>query len=512
MGANFMMPQNPPSSGPLLLETLGDLAPLRQALRDAGYTPERLAATLDLKNPAESVDVPVMLRRTAEPTPFHTFVRLFYLGQDVDDKELRVALGPVSLEVLLAGGLLQTSAGGVRSTIKLAPHQDMYFASDFSSPARPGPIAEDHVLGVGPASITLSVMTLRHSVDTVLDVGCGAGVQSLLCAAHAQKVVGTDICPRALNFAAFNTRLNGVKNVEWRQGSFFDPVAQEKFDLIVANPPFVISPKSQYVYRDSGMSGDAVSEQVVKQAAAHLKEGGFATVLINWYHQDEEDWETRPRAWLQGLGCDGWIARWAVISPLNYAASWLRFNEARDPDRYGQMLDEWLAYYERLGARSFGAAAVVLRKRAGGDNWIRCDTGDDMKSAGSSSGSIARVFAAEDFLQHNEAQLADQRLVVHSSVAASQRLVIEQGRWSASSLHLTLSEGFPFSGNADVHILQLLAALDGRNTVREAIQKLASLLGASYEQLAPSCLLVVKKLLRSAMLEFAREPERTPCP
>jgi hypothetical protein len=102
--------------------------------------------------------------------------------------------------------------------------------------------------------------------------------------------------------------------------------------------------------------------------------------------------------------------------------------------------------------------------------------------------------------------------VVHPSVVASQRLVIDQGRWSASSLHLTLSEGFPFSGNADVHILQLLAAMDGRNTVREAIEKLAGVLGASYEQLAPSCLLVAKKLLRSAMLEFAPEPERTPCP
>ena len=58
--------------------------------------------------------------------------------------------------------------------------------------------------------------------------------------------------------------LNGVDNVETRAGSFFEPVAGEQFDLVVANPPYVVSPETAYLFRDGGMRGDGVSELVVR--------------------------------------------------------------------------------------------------------------------------------------------------------------------------------------------------------------------------------------------------------
>jgi methylase of polypeptide subunit release factors len=74
----------------------------------------------------------------------------------------------------------------------------------------------------GP-SLTLSHLTVRRPVETALDVGTGNGIQAILAARHSGRVVATDVNARALDFAAFHTHLNGVDNVEFRLGSFFDP-------------------------------------------------------------------------------------------------------------------------------------------------------------------------------------------------------------------------------------------------------------------------------------------------
>jgi len=107
--------------------------------------------------------------------------------------------------------------------------------------------------------------------------------------ATATTFVATDLNERALNLAAFNVLLNGVENVELRAGSFFEPVAGERFELVTSNPPYVISPESAYLFRDSGLEGDSVSRDVVRTAPAHLEEGGFATILVSWIHKPGED-------------------------------------------------------------------------------------------------------------------------------------------------------------------------------------------------------------------------------
>ena len=66
----------------------------------------------------------------------------------------------------------------------------------------------------------------------MLDIGTGSGLLAVHAAAHADRVVAVDINPRALRFAEFNAALNAVDNVEWREGSLFEPVAGEPCNLI----------------------------------------------------------------------------------------------------------------------------------------------------------------------------------------------------------------------------------------------------------------------------------------
>ena len=86
-------------------------------------------------------------------------------------------------------------------------------------------------------------------------------------------VVATDTNPRALNLAVFNAAFNGVTNVEWRLGSLFDAVAGESFDLIFSNPPYVISPDSQFIFRDGGRRGDALCAEIVAARAGVPERG-----------------------------------------------------------------------------------------------------------------------------------------------------------------------------------------------------------------------------------------------
>ena len=490
------------------VEAFGGLAPLRQALVAAGYNQDALAETTNVRQPGENMDLQVLIRRTAPITDYHTCCRLFYLGQAVPEAQVRASLAPMALEPLLAGGLLRATPLGLRATAKITPFEDGYFVSDFIYPVCADPLPSDHVLGVGAASVTLSVLTVRKPVATAFDLGCGAGVQSLRAARHARTVVGTDINDRALSFAAFNARLNGIENVEWRNGSFFEPVRDETFDLIVANPPFVISPESGLLYRDGGLGGDAVSETVVRGVAQKLNAGGYGTMLINWYHQNDDDWEERPRAWLAHSGCDAWLIRSVDSSPLAYAASWLRFNEARNPDRYGQLLDEWLAYFTRMGMKRIGAGGLILRKRPAAANWLRCDTLDNVQGKGQCSDAIERVFAAEDRLQQlgSDSELLSEYLVLHPDVCVEQSLVPGDEGWQSETLRLSLRQGFPFSGNADVHVLRMLGECNGKRPLRDLIQSVADRLKVPFDKVAPVCLAVAKKMVRSGMLTFASAP------
>ena len=134
------------------------------------------------------------------------------------------------------------------------------------------------------SSKAVAYTTVRRPVRTALDLGTGSGIQALLAARHAERVVGVDVNPHALALADLSQRLNGVDNVDWVEGDWFEPVDGQRFDLVVANPPVVISPDNSLLARDSAIGGEELSRQIVRGCAEHLDEGGFATVFCNWAH------------------------------------------------------------------------------------------------------------------------------------------------------------------------------------------------------------------------------------
>jgi SAM-dependent methyltransferase len=437
-------------------------------LRDAGYESARIQERLSTGDEllARSPELPSYLRRLGDADELAVLLRLFLLGVPVERSRLDRLVGAELRHGLGAAGLLVDDGELVHGAARVVPHDDLLIASDHAGAAEEH---ADHVPGVHRPSVALAHLTVRGEGERALDLCAGNGIQAILLAAHASHVVATDVNTRALAFATFNAGLNGVTNVEVRSGSFFEPVEGERFDLVVANPPYVVSPESAYLFRDGSLRGDAVSELIVRGTPAVLAAGGFASVLIAWA-LDPDDPAARPRQWLEGSGCDAFLLHTSTDDPIETATVWNR--ELLDrPDRYAEALDRWLAYYRELGIDQLGYACLVLRKRRDGrEGWV--EALQLPRAALQPAGRhVRRLFETHDALSAltSDAELLDRRPRVVDDAVVSQETRFTAGSWRTELLTLRLEHGLPFSAELDPPTARLVRELDGSRTLREAL-------------------------------------------
>ena len=348
----------------------GDAERLRDCLLAADYTYDGVAALLGPTAHAAlgRNETTPGLRATTDGSPLSTLTRLWPLqgAVVVDDAERAL---PGLVDALCVARILDRSDEVVRARADLRPYadgdRDWWVVSDLTPGLDGGDagVGPDHVLGVSSASTSLAQLTVRRPVERALDLGTGCGVQALHLAGHAAEVVATDVNERALAMTRLNAVLNGVR-LDVRSGSLFEPVRGERFDLVVSNPPFVISPGTgeRLVYRDSGLPGDEVVRRVVTGAPAHLRAGGWCQVLANWVHSDDQPWDERLSGWLDGTGCDAWVVQREVVDVAQYVELWLKDAGLHGAPDYGTRYDTWLAWFEAQRVRAVGFGWLNLRR------------------------------------------------------------------------------------------------------------------------------------------------------
>jgi hypothetical protein len=481
---------------------------VRGALERADYTTERIETTLGVVElSAAPAEAAVHRRRLAGDDAFSTIGRLFLLGDAVEASLVDAALAPVTLDTVATLGLVQAERDGIRATARVLPHGDYYLASDHVG----GGHYPDWVAGIHPPSVTLAKLAVRRSVEATLDLGTGCGIQGLLASKHSVRVVATDVNERALAFARFNAALNGIDVIDFRRGHLLEPVEDERFDLVVANPPYVISPDSTYAYRDSGYPRDALCRELVRRVPELLVEGAFAHILVSWVHAPGEgdEWSEPLREWVRGTGCDAWLLHYRTDDPLTHAAGWLRPLASDSQADHEAALDRWLEYLREQEIEAVGYGAIVLRRRTGGPNWVRLDEIPIERLEPATEHTI-RVFAAEDYLAEltDERALLDERFTLVDAHRLEQELVLHHGRFEVGSQTLALTDGLAFRAGLDTSTAALLPHFAPDRPLADVLAAAAvdlDLPDDDRERYAAAALPVVKRLFQLGFLVRAAE-------
>jgi methylase of polypeptide subunit release factors len=500
-------------------------AALRADLAAAGFTVPGVedllgpvaAAALHREEPAPAL----LATEAAGSDPRAALVRAFVLGAAVPAARLAAALPALGVAGAERLGLVEAAGAGpddaVRARVDLRPYEavdgagtvDWWIASDLGELATGGALRTDHVLGVGGASTTLAQVTVREPVGRTLDLGTGCGIQALHAARHSGAVVGTDISERALAFARFNAVLAGVE-VDLRPGSMLEPVAGERFDLVVSNPPFVITPRAAegvptYEYRDGGRTGDAIVSDLVTSVGSVLAPGGVAQLLGNWEVRRGESWDERVGAWLDASGLDGWVVQRELQDPAQYAETWIRDGGTtpdRDPAAWRARYAAWLADFASRDVEGIGFGIVVLRRPARdvppGARLRRLEevTGTVRQPLGPA---IGASLAAHDRLRHlDDAALAAERLTAAPDVTEERYL--RPGDADPQVVLLRQGGGFGRTVQVGTALAGLVGACDGELAVGQIVGALAALLGVDGGALAAELLPEVRGLVQDGLL------------
>lgn len=122
--------------------------------------------------------------------------------------------------------------------------------------------------------------------DDVLDIGTGSGIQAVVAADVARRVVAVDINPEAVACARENCRRNRADNVTVLEGDLFAPLAgaefaDARFDRIVFTPPYMEGEPRDAFARALYDPGKALVARFFEQADAFLKEGGAVRMLYS---------------------------------------------------------------------------------------------------------------------------------------------------------------------------------------------------------------------------------------
>ncbi|MCX2970544.1 MULTISPECIES: DUF7059 domain-containing protein [Streptomyces] len=488
-------PERPPHPQHLPHADGTGTARLREAFLSADFTVDGLLELLGASAYAalaRSETVPAA-RVTRGGGPLETLVRLFLLQRAVPRARAEAALRGAYAGALADGWLAPAGADEVRATVDVRPYggpegQDWWIVSDLGcavgGTSGVGDRRADVVLGVGGASTTLAGITVRTPVPRALDLGTGSGIQALHAAQHATSVTATDVNPRALRCAALTLALSGAGEPDLREGSLYAPVAHdEPFDLIVSNPPFVITPPgaggARLVYRDGGLGGDDVCRTLVQSAADHLADGGYCQLLANWQHVAGEDWRERLASWLP-RGCDAWVVQREVQDAAQYAELWLRDAgdhraEPDGADGYAARYDAWLTEFERTGTQAVGFGWITLRKSGADDPAVTIE--EWTHPVEQPLGDTVRAhFERQDFLRtHDDAALLGTRFELAEGVLQEQ--IGPPGAEDPEHVVLRQSRGMRRASQVDTVGAGFAGVCDGTLPAGRILDAIAQLVG-----------------------------------
>ena len=530
-----------PSSFPPPAVTPEQAASLRTDLTESGWGVETVAALLggaadaalrrEIRLPALRAVRAALAERSDSASPWSVAVltALFMLGEPVPAIALDAALPRTGAAGAAAVGLVgePDETGCVRARVDLRPHEAVddagevrwWVASDLGELVTGRALAADHVLGIGGAGLTLAGLTPRTQVRTALDLGCGCGIQTLYLLRHAEYVVATDISTRALAFTAFNAALAGVSvtggpdagsgdgagRLELLRGSLLEPVAGRRFDLIVSNPPFVLTPPA---VREAGLplmeyrdAGGPVLPALVAGLGEHLEPGGAAVMLGNWEHYGADSWRDAVSAWIPE-GLDAWVIEREVQDPVEYATMWLR-DGGLTPERHAESFDAalgaWIGDFEARGVEGIGFGYLIVHRPESPRGHWRLLEEVSTSGQGVLGPHVAEVLRTRELLSGlDDDAVAALRPVLAPDVTEERHFV--PGASEPTVILLRQGGGLGRTVQASTAVAALAGVADGELSVGQIASAVASLTGVDADALRAELVEAVRRLATHGFL------------
>lgn len=477
----------------------------RDVLVEAGYTSEGVgdaigSSDVTLTRPADMA--PVLYRLQSE-SPLETLIRLFFLSLPVSRKTAEQALKPLSLEHWQSAALLRINGDTVEPLVRLRPYRELYVASDRAIDIRRG-TRSDFVMGVAKSSMLVEHAGIRSDMGRTLDLGTGCGVLAMLARPHSQEVFATDKNPRAVAFADFNIKFNQLDKVATCVGDLLEPVADQQFDTILCNPPYVISPTARYLFCHSGQAGDEFCRTIIRQVPARLKEGGFCSLVCNWPHSEGQAWIDVARPWFEGLGCDVLVFGVFTQSAEDYITTWMKDTESDDEADWLRRYTAWMEYFgdREIAAITYG---VVIMRRAGGrPNWVELEKTENGFQSPCGTEVLNRFRAWDYVYKHDDpTDMLEDRFRVADEFRLHQTLRKTSDGMSADSMTIDVLNGLSPKIGVDATIVQLLIMCDGQRTLRQVLEEMARTNEVGREQFTRDGLQIVRELVGRGFLRPA---------
>lgn len=514
---------------------------LRHALNHHRFTPAGLhelwGADIDdalTRNNA----APARWFLTGRTDPLSVLANLFVCAATMDAEVVRISLGTHLFDAATKAGALLERAGTILAPFALravevppglsdhaneptpdpAP-EHIWLFSDHGTLTRDEPVAGDFVLGVGGAGRTLLNITPRTPVHTALDLGTGCGIQAIALARHCDHVIATDISPRALAFTRANATLNGAHNIETREGSLFEPTP-EQFDLIVSNPPFVITPQGHTAtleYRDGGHTGDELMRTLLAQLPNHLTTSGTACLLGNWEithatSEDPTENPTDPTRWVPNTVDISVIER-EQLTPAHYAETWIRDGGVvPGSSRWNADTAAWLDDFASRGVTRIAFGWIQVRARAEEAEGATGNTAETPPirhfesrpgPLGANPGGIAQFLDVRFDLiqwlnQADDNELLDTAFIRNEGVVEHRHFT--PGDESPTTITIEVGTGFAREMTVDTAFAGCIGVADGSLTLRAVAQALAQLLDVEPDMLASQLVAQVREAVVSGIL------------
>lgn len=480
------------------------LAALRARFAAAGWDEDFLGAAEDVApQMLDRLRIPLVRAwLDGRPGPAADCATMFCYRGAVPRARAAAALGEALLGPLRDAGLLVANAAGdVSSPFLLLPFGGQWFLSDYLDGGG------DVVMGPGMTTVLLHRIAPELHAERVLDLGCGAGSLGLDAARRGARVVLADLSERALAIARFNARLNAVP-AECVAGDVTEPVRDERFDLVLAQPPYVPAVgDGGTTYLHGGRYGDELAMRFVAGAARVLAPGGVALLHFDSLVRPREPLGDRLRA---AVG-DAPVDTLALVAPgARPDVHAVLYSGMEHPDLgedFAAAARAQRAHFAALGVSETSRVLVALHRprhgeAAGGRYRI---VRPAPPFAGLRPGAVREALAALDLASGDEAGLRASRL----SPPADAEF---RGAWrspadeSPARLEIAFGAGSLAQGRELGERGWLLFGLfDGRRTFDEAAAAYADELGLAPPEATRDVLGFARDALARGLLRIAPE-------